>query len=146
MKFCRRMVLAGLASGAILIALAGWWLTRRDDFKLATAPARPPELYGVVQKSRTVQDSVRSYEQFLIRCLQPPAGVPDSPQNQWQRSINLDVWIWIFDATRVIDRGGAALPRIAVGKTVSAWCSGTQLTTDPPQWAAEVVVIEANSK
>jgi hypothetical protein len=102
-------------------------------------PARPPELFGTVVKTR---EGVRESTQFLIYCQQPPVGVEESSHNEWERSFpGPHVWVRLTPETPVKQRGrnGAQL---AVGQTVSAWCRGAIAVSQPPIWSAELVVIE----
>ena len=140
----RTMVVLAVAACAALIAVLSWRLLRPTATTPSAVPPRHPELYGVIEKTQSARDSVRSYELHLVHCLKPPAGMAESEQNQWQRQINLDVWVIVFDETPVARRADGAPARLRIGQTVSAWCSGPMLTTDPPQWAADSVIVEAD--
>jgi hypothetical protein len=104
-------------------------------------PRRAPELYGTVEQIRG--EGEHSTPMFLIRCRQPDPGMPESEQNVHQRQYDLHVWVWVRNGTPVRRREGGA-GQLAVGQTVSAWCSGPQMLTNPVQWPADFVVIESD--
>lgn len=101
-------------------------------------PQRPPELFGTVEQLRTPAPAA---PQFLIRCRQPDPGVAESAQNAWQRQHLPLMWVWVGNQTPVRHRDGT-LGQVHAGQTLSVWCSGGMLTTLPPQWGADFVIIE----
>jgi len=101
-------------------------------------PKRAPELFGTIEEARHPE---RSAPQFLVRCRQPDAGMVESDQNAWQRQHNPLMWVLVWEQTPVRHRDGR-VGKLVVGQTVSVWCTGGMLTTNPPQWGAEFVVIE----
>lgn len=104
-------------------------------------PRRLPELHGTVERLQPGQPPGR--QAFFLRCQQPPAGVPESEQNAYERGFPPPhVVVWVSDAQVRRKDGGAA--RIAVGQRVSAWCSGEVALRNPPGWSADLVIVEVD--
>ncbi len=105
-------------------------------------PDRPPDLYGVVE--RLLPDQPDGQQEFFVRSVQPPAGVPESSQNVWERGLPPPHVNGVCVADANVRRRSVGPARVAVGQTVSAWCSGEVAATYPAGWSADVVVIEAD--
>ena len=101
-------------------------------------PARPPELFG------TIED-VHPGVKFLVRSRQPKTPGWDSPQNEYHRRYDIPCWV-LLRADTPIHRREDEPVEIAVGQTVSAWCSGGMYTTNPPGWGGDFVVIERGDR
>jgi hypothetical protein len=129
----RKHILAVAALvGLLLAAAGGWWVYRQSE------PSRPPELFGKVE---AVRHSDYSGSQFLIRSTQPNRPGWDSAQNTYHRQTGLPCWVTVRDAVPVRQRGGGH-GEVAVGQTVSVWCSGPMAASMPPIWGGDLVVIE----
>jgi len=122
-----------IALGAFVLLFLGvgsWRLLRLME------PRRPPELYGIVENVFAGG--------FLIRCVQPPAGVPESEQNAHERRYSSQWVVTVRDGTPVRRRGGGA-GAIGIGQTVSVWCSGPVAESNPPQRSADFVVVDVEN-
>jgi hypothetical protein len=105
-------------------------------------PLRPPELFGKVEAVRHLE---KHGTNILIRSTKPNLAGWDSAQNAYHRSIDMPCWVAIHAGEPGSRRGGGAAD-LAVGQTVSAWCSGPMYSTDPPQWSGHFVVLEPDNR
>ena len=105
----------------------------------------PTAAHGATAAARVVRHCRKCFAGgFLIRCVQPPAGVPESEQNAHEQRYPSQWVVTVRDGTPVRRRGGGA-GAIGIGQTVSVWCSGPVATSNPPQRGADFVVVDVEN-
>jgi hypothetical protein len=133
----RRKSLAVVAVVAVLLLAIGVWCAiRRSE------PTRPPELFGKVE---AVRHSERGGTSFLVRSTEPNLSGWDSEQNAHHRAIDMPCWVSVRNGVQVRHRAGGPA-EVAVGQTVSAWCSGPMAESMPPIRGGDFVVIEPDDR
>jgi hypothetical protein len=143
----RNRVIASVVVAALLMAFGAWWGIRPPELVrppgppplaapagVASEPLRPPELFGTIE-------AVHPGVKFLVRSTRPNTPGWDSPQNEHHRKYDLKCWVLVREGLAIRRRDSGRV-EVAVGQTVSAWCSGGMYTTNPPLWSADAVVIE----
>jgi hypothetical protein len=128
----RKGLVAAIVVLLPLLAIGTWWVYCRSE------PLRPPELFGKVQAIRPADRGVVS---FLVRSTQPNRPGWDSEQNAHHRKTDLRCWVRIRSTVLFPRREGGSGP-LAVGDTVSVWCSGPMSASIPAIWGGQFVVIE----
>jgi len=100
-------------------------------------PSRPPELFGVVEDVRPLNQGTP----FLLRSTRPNLAGWHSPQNEHHLK-NGPLCVIIRREGLPIHRRGGGAAELKPGQTVSVWCSEPMYASDPPGWCADAVVIE----
>jgi hypothetical protein len=122
---------------AVPILLLAVPLAAQENPKKLEVPARSPELFGKVVK---VEARMGGVANVVLQLSTPKAG-KESENNEWHRKQFGTVRLLVPNGTPVRGRAGGAL-QLRPGQGIAIWSKAPVLTTDPPTWCADLIMVE----